>query len=138
MSLGREKDTHESEAVTGVASHEQGGGKEDHLEGGRGEMGFPATLYHLYIVRPYPAYPARAEWGPFRPEGVLEDFNDTHFTEKLRDFERMVLSGEKVRDLWRGVSKRRRRGPTLLMRFGEVSPIWMDSPYWTRISPHPF
>jgi hypothetical protein len=34
---GRGKDTIESEAVTEVASHEDGGGREDHLEGGRGE-----------------------------------------------------------------------------------------------------
>jgi hypothetical protein len=34
---GRRKDSTDSEAVTGVASHEDGGGREDHLEGGRGE-----------------------------------------------------------------------------------------------------
>ena len=34
---GRRKDLIESEAVTEVASHEDGGGREDHLEGGRGE-----------------------------------------------------------------------------------------------------
>jgi hypothetical protein len=34
---GRGKDLIESEAVTEVASHEDGGGGEDHLEGGRGE-----------------------------------------------------------------------------------------------------
>jgi len=31
---GRGKDLIESEAVTEVASHEDGGGREDHLEGG--------------------------------------------------------------------------------------------------------
>jgi hypothetical protein len=34
---GRGKDSIESETVTEVASHEDGGGREDHLEGGRGE-----------------------------------------------------------------------------------------------------
>jgi hypothetical protein len=34
---GRGKDTIESEAVTEVASHEDGGGRKDHLKGGRGE-----------------------------------------------------------------------------------------------------
>jgi hypothetical protein len=34
---GSEKDLIESEAVTEVASHRDGGGREDHLEGGRGE-----------------------------------------------------------------------------------------------------
>jgi len=34
---GRRKDLIESEAVTEVASHKDGGGREDHLEGGRGE-----------------------------------------------------------------------------------------------------
>jgi len=34
---GRGKDLIESEAVTEVASHEDGGGREDHPEGGRGE-----------------------------------------------------------------------------------------------------
>jgi hypothetical protein len=33
----RGKDTIESEAAPEVASHEDGGGREDHLEGGRGE-----------------------------------------------------------------------------------------------------
>jgi len=34
---GRGKDSIESEAVTEVASHEDGGGREDQLEGGGGE-----------------------------------------------------------------------------------------------------
>jgi hypothetical protein len=34
---GRGKDTYGSEAVTEVDSHGDGGGREDHLEGGRGE-----------------------------------------------------------------------------------------------------
>jgi hypothetical protein len=34
---GRGKDSIESEAVTELASHEDGGGREDQLEGGRGE-----------------------------------------------------------------------------------------------------
>jgi hypothetical protein len=36
---GKGKDIIESEAVAEVASHEDGGGREDHLEGGRGEEG---------------------------------------------------------------------------------------------------
>ncbi len=80
-------------AVREVASREHGGGREDHLEGGRGEAGYvlpqgkdggaSRQRYIIYIVCPYPAYPARAERGPFRPEGVYWDFGDTHFTEKL-------------------------------------------------------
>ena len=34
---GRGEDTDGTEAVTEVASHEDGGGRKDHLEGGRGE-----------------------------------------------------------------------------------------------------
>jgi hypothetical protein len=34
---GNGEDTHGAEAVTEVASDEDGGGREDHLEGGRGE-----------------------------------------------------------------------------------------------------
>jgi transposase len=47
-------------------------------------------------------------------KGVYWGFNDTHFTEKLRECEGMVLSRETVRKLRRGVGiepKRRRRAP---------------------------
>jgi len=70
---------------------------------------------------------------------VYWDFNDTHFTEKLRESEGMVLSRETVRKLRREAGmapKRRRRGPKHRKRRERMAQEgWMV--LWDG-SPHPW
>jgi transposase len=70
-------------------------------------------------------------------KGVYWDFNDTHFTEKLRECEGMVLSRETVRKLRRGSGmspKRRRRAPKHRKRRERMAQeglmvLWDGSPH---------
>ncbi len=70
-------------------------------------------------------------------KGVYWDFNDTHFTEKLRECEGMVLSRETVRKLRRGsgmAPKRRRRAPKHRKRRERMAQeglmvLWDGSPH---------
>ena len=78
-------------------------------------------------------------------KGVYWDFNDTHFTEKLRECEGMVLSRETVRKLRRGsgmAPKRRRRAPKHRKRRERMAQeglmvLWDGSPHHWLGPNHP-
>ncbi len=78
-------------------------------------------------------------------KGVYWDFNDTHFTEKLRECEGMVLSRETVRKLRRGsgmAPKRRRRAPKHRKRRERMAQeglmvLWDGSPHRWLGPDHP-
>ena len=140
-----------------MASDEDGGGREDHLEGGwredrcvlpsgeadwasdPGERDERLGSWQSGSALQQPAQGVFTRKGFRLSKEVYWDFNDTHFTEKLRECEGIDLNRETVRKLRREAGmapKRRRRGPKhRKRRERKAQEGWMV--LWDG-SPHPW